>query len=60
MLYSQNREFEGPSVLSFIPAFCASLQAAEAVKVLLNKDNMLRKKLLTVDMKSCSFEIIDL
>jgi len=73
MLYSTNRESErqssaekprsienAPSVLSFAPAFCASLQTSEAVKVLLNKENVLRKKLLSVDMKSCVFEIIGL
>ena len=60
MLYPANREFERPSVLPFAPAFCASLQTSEAIKVLLNKENILRKKLLTVDMKNCSFDIIDL
>jgi molybdopterin/thiamine biosynthesis adenylyltransferase len=67
MLYSANRELEksrsfekAPSVLSFTPAFCASIQASEAVKVLLNKENVLRKKLLTADIKNCSFNIIDL
>jgi len=64
MLYPGNRELgrepEKPSVLSFTPAFCASLQVAEAVKVLLGKENILRKKLLTADMRSCSFDIIGL
>jgi molybdopterin/thiamine biosynthesis adenylyltransferase len=60
MLYSANREFERPSVLSFTPAFCASLQATEAVKVLLNRGNILRKKLLTADLENSSFEIIEL
>jgi len=60
MLYSTGQELPKPSVLSFAPAFCASVQAGEALKVLLEKDNILRKKLLTVDIKSCSFEIIGL
>jgi molybdopterin/thiamine biosynthesis adenylyltransferase len=60
LLYRTNREFEKPSVLSFTPAFCASLQAAEAVKVLLNKDNILRKKLFTADLKNNTFDIIKL
>ena len=60
LLYPANREFEKPSVLPFAPALCASLQVSETVKVLLNKENILRKKLLTVDMKNCSFDIIDL
>ena len=61
MLYSPaNGEFEKPSVASFTPAFCASLEVSEAVKVLLNKDTVLRKKLLVADIKNCSFEVIDL
>ena len=60
MLYPRDMEFERPSVLSFTPAFCASIQASEAVKVLLNKENILRKKLLTVDLRENSYEIITL
>ena len=60
MLYPSDHEFEKPSVLSFTPAFCASLEAAEAIKVLLNKNNILRRKLLTVDLRDYLFEIIEL
>jgi len=60
LLYKTKGEFPRPSVISFTPAFCASLQAAEAVKVLLNKENILRKKLLTVDIKNYSFDIVEL
>ena len=60
LLYQTGREFEKPSVLSFTPAFCASLQASEAVKVLLHKENVLRKKILAADLKANSFEIIEL
>ena len=60
ILYKAKDEYEKQSVLSFTPALCASLQAAEAVKVLLNKENTLRKKLLTGDLSKGSFEIIDL
>ena len=58
--YPLDKEFERPSVLSFAPAFCASIQAAEAVKVLLGIENNLRRKLLTIDLLSNSFEIVDL
>ena len=61
LLYgSAKGEAEKPSVLSFTPAFCASLQAAEAVKVLLKKEPILARKLLTADMRNCRFDIIDL
>ena len=60
MLYSGGFESKKPSVLSFTPAFCASLQAAEAVKVLLNRKNILKKKFLTVSLKDNTFNIIEL
>jgi len=60
MLYPSGREFERPSVLSFTPAFCASMQTAEAVKVLLNRGNIFRKKLFTGDLKTGVFETIEL
>ena len=60
ILYSVNREFEKPSVLSFTPAFCATLEVSEAVKVLLNKENVLRRKLLIADLRANSFEIVEL
>jgi molybdopterin/thiamine biosynthesis adenylyltransferase len=60
MLYHTGSELTRPSVVSFTPAFCASLQAAEAVKVLLNKEGVLRKKFLIADLKNNSYEIINL
>jgi molybdopterin/thiamine biosynthesis adenylyltransferase len=60
LLYQTNREPEKPSVLSFTPAFCASIQAAEAVKVLLNKERKKKKKLLTADLKANNYETIEL
>jgi molybdopterin/thiamine biosynthesis adenylyltransferase len=58
-LYPPDSEGGSPGVLSFTPAFCASIQAAEALKILLCKDNILRNKLLMADLKKHSFEIID-
>ena len=49
-----------PGVMPFTPAFCASLQVSEAVKVLLNKENILKRKLLIADLKEKSFDILDL
>ena len=48
------------SVLSFTPAFCASIQASEVIKVLLNRENLLRKKFLTVDLRDNRFDTIEL
>ena len=59
-LYTENSESGKPGVLSFTPAFCASLQVSEAVKVLLNKGNVLRRKLLVVDLRDTTFEFIEL
>lgn len=58
--YHENSDREKPSVLSFTAAFCASLEASEAVKVLLGRGSLLRKKLLTVDLKENTFDIISL
>ena len=60
MLYPEDYEPPRPSILPFAPAVCANIQAAEAVKVMLNKDCILRKKLLVIDMRDNSFEIIEL
>ena len=59
-LYPGNGKYGKPGALSFTPAFCASLQAAEAVKVLLKKENILRNKLLIADLREMSFDIITL
>ena len=59
-LYQSDLELERPSVLAFTPAFCATIQVSEALKVLLNKDNLLRRKLFFADLRNGSFEIIDL
>ena len=59
-LYPQNAEIGKPSVLSFTPAFCASLQVSEAIKVLLGREDVLRKKLLIADIKKHNFEIVNL
>lgn len=44
---------------SFTPALAASLQVAEAIKVLLNKEGVLRNKLLMVDTLKHRYEVID-
>lgn len=45
---------------SFIPAMVASIQVAEALKVLLNREGLLRNKLLYIDLKEHDYNIIRL
>ena len=60
VLYHTDGEFKRPSVPSFMPAFCASIEAAEAVKVLLNRKGILRKKLLFANLAENSFDVVEL
>jgi len=48
-----------PSVLVFMPAMVASLQVAEVLKILLNRGNLLRQKIMMLDMLSMDIEVID-
>jgi molybdopterin/thiamine biosynthesis adenylyltransferase len=45
---------------SFSPAMIASIEVAEAVKVLLGRGEILRNKLLTIDLLNQEYEIFDL
>jgi len=44
---------------SFTPALAASIQVAEAVKVLLNKEGILRHKILSVNLLHHEYQLID-
>lgn len=46
--------------ISYCALFVASLQASECIKVLLNRKDMLRNKLLIADLGCNSFEVMDL
>ena len=59
LLYKGRGE-ESVSIPSFTPAFCASIQVSQAVKVLLKKDNIYRNKLFTANLLDGSFDIISL
>lgn len=48
------------SVLSPVPAFCASLQCAEALKLLCGRCSELEGRLLAADMLGMDFELISL
>ena len=45
---------------SFTPALAASLQVAEALKVLLNKEGVLRNKILVINLLDHQYEVVDL
>lgn len=45
---------------SFTPALIASIEAAESVKILLNKGDILHNKMLVIDILSHSYEIFDI
>ncbi|MDO5328895.1 MAG: HesA/MoeB/ThiF family protein [Coriobacteriia bacterium] len=55
---TDQKETEGNLV--FTAATVASIQAAEAVKVLLGHKDVLRNKILMVDMRTSSFEVMEL
>jgi len=48
------------SSLSFTPAFCASLQTAEAIKLLCGRDSVLVNKVLFADISTNEYRIFDL
>lgn len=52
------KETEGN--LPFTAACVASIQAAEAVKTLLGHEDLLRNKILMIDMRTSSFEVMEL
>jgi len=45
---------------SFTPALVASLEVSEALKVLLKKDEILRNKMLYIDLLNNEFEVLDI
>lgn len=49
-IYTDKSAVGSLSTLSFVPAFAASVQIAEAVKLLLNKDVPLKSRLLIADL----------
>ncbi len=51
---------EEKSCLSFTPAFCASIQSAEALKILCGRKSTLEGKILAVNLLSMDFQVIEL
>lgn len=45
---------------SFIPPLIASIEVAEVIKILINRGDLLRKKILFIDVLNNSFDLVDL
>jgi molybdopterin/thiamine biosynthesis adenylyltransferase len=66
LIYGKQREAHSPGVetltgnVSYCALFIASLQASECIKVLLNRGDILRNKLLIADLWSNCFEVMEL
>ncbi len=50
---------DSPTNPSFTPAVISALQAAETIKVLLGREEILRNKLLMIDLLDHEYEVID-
>jgi molybdopterin/thiamine biosynthesis adenylyltransferase len=66
LIYGKKKHTHGPGAealtgnISYCALLIASLQASECTKVLLKRGDILRNKLLIVDLWSNSFEVMDL
>ena len=58
--YKKYSPDKGISVLSVTPAMIASLQVTEVLKVLLNRGNLLRNKLLLINLEYSDFNIVEI
>jgi len=58
--YSKNNIENRLSVPSFTPAFIASLQVAEALKIILNKGSLLRNKLLLANLETMDINVLEM
>lgn len=59
-IYSTGGESNNNPVLSFVPAYAAAIQVAEAVKILCGRQSDLSGKLLCADLQTCEQMILDL
>lgn len=58
-IYQDDLQYGTATNPSFTPAVIAGLQAAETIKVLLEREGILRNKLLVMDLLDHEYEIID-
>jgi len=63
-LYGKNQNTRGievdQGILSFVPAMVASLQVAEAIKILLGRGGLLRGKVMFINLLDMDIEIMEL
>ncbi|MFA7076853.1 MAG: HesA/MoeB/ThiF family protein [Syntrophomonas sp.] len=63
-LYGKNQNTRGievdQGILSFVPAMVASLQVAEAIKILLGRGDLLRGKVMFINLLDMDIEIMEL
>lgn len=59
-LYVPEDRAAGSSTLSFVPALCASVQAAETLKILAGRESVLAGKVLLMDLKRQEYELLPL
>ena len=58
-IYESGLQDNTPTNPSFTPAVISALQASETIKVLLGREEILRNKLLMVDLLEHEYEVID-
>ena len=58
-IYESDMEDGSPTNPSFTPAVISAIQASETIKVLLGREEILRNKLLMIDLMYHEYEVID-
>jgi molybdopterin/thiamine biosynthesis adenylyltransferase len=58
-IYEGGMQDGSPTNPSFTPAVVSALQASETIKVLLGREEILRNKLLMIDLLDHEYEVID-
>lgn len=58
-IYEGDTQDNSPTNPSFTPAVISALQASETIKILLGREEILRNKLLMIDLLDHEYEVID-
>lgn len=59
-LYGKEGSYPGKTSTSFTPAFCAAIEAAEAIRLLCGHPSPLEGKVLLADLREMHFDLLDL